>query len=60
MSVDEMEFYINEYFPIPCPATDKIIAALRAGQEMYKDLDDNEAGYTAGQAAWDAATREDG
>lgn len=36
-----------------------IAAALKAGQVMYKDLDDNEAGYTAGQAAWDAATKED-
>lgn len=36
-----------------------IIALLKAGEAMYKDLDDNEAGYTSGQAAWDAALNEE-
>jgi hypothetical protein len=36
----------------------QIIAALKAGQMMYKDFDDNEVGYTPGQAAWDEATKE--
>jgi len=34
-------------------------ALLKAGQEMYKNFDDNEIGYTAGQAAWDRAIEED-
>lgn len=28
---------------------------LRAGEKMYKDLDDQESGYTKGQSMWDLA-----
>ena len=54
MTLEEMIKFI-EGSDMAWTHAEDVVAALKAGQEMYKDLDENEAGYTAGQAAWDAA-----